>query len=110
MVFDDKIVFCLTYSELENLYLYDLTTEEEDSVDSALEIVKKHLNDEDFDLDDDEIESILKEHTNDLTIYLNRNSDICPDCGGNLEYFTSESKCPKCGEGILMPIESANFD
>ena len=58
MVFDDKIVFCLTYSELENLYLYDLTTEEEDSVDSALEIVKKHLNDEDFDLDDDEIETL----------------------------------------------------
>ena len=61
-------------------------------------------------LDDDEIKSILKEHTNDLTIYLNRNSDICPDCGDNLEYFTSESQCPKCGEGILMPIESANFD
>lgn len=58
MVFDDKIVFCLTYSELENLYLYDLTSEEEDSVDSALEIVKKHLNDEDFDLDDDEIETL----------------------------------------------------
>lgn len=30
------------------------------------------------------IESILKEHTKDLTIYLNCDSDICPDCGENL--------------------------
>ncbi len=56
MVFDEKIRFCLSYSELENLYLYDLTSEEEDDVDSALEIVKKHLNDEDFELDGAEIE------------------------------------------------------
>ena len=36
-------------------------------------------------LSDDEIKSVLENHTNDLTIYLNRNSDICPNCGETLE-------------------------
>lgn len=61
-------------------------------------------------LSDDEIKSVLEDHTNDLTIYLNRDADVCPSCGENIDYFTFESECPKCDEGILIARDISDFD
>ena len=61
-------------------------------------------------LSDDEIKSTLEEHTNDLTIYLNRDADVCPSCGENLGYLGDESDCPKCGEGTLTTEEITDFN
>lgn len=48
------------------------------------------------DLNDDEIREILKEHTNDLTIFIRRDYDICPDCGEEIYYLNQNSTCPSC--------------
>lgn len=48
------------------------------------------------DLMDSEIKDILKEHTNDLTIFIRRDYDICPACGEEIYYLNQDSTCPNC--------------
>ena len=45
---------------------------------------------------DAQIKNVLKEHTNDLTIFIRRDFDICPDCGEEVYYLNQDSTCPKC--------------
>ena len=52
-------------------------------------------------LNGNEIKDILNNHISDLTIYLENYVKSCPECGGELEYLTESSKCPKCGKGKL---------
>ena len=43
-------------------------------------------------LSEDEIKAIINEHTNDLTIFIKRDLDLCPDCGDQLYYLHSGYK------------------
>lgn len=61
-------------------------------------------------LDEDTIRSVLKKHTNDLTVLIFNYKDNCPNCGGILETLDYSSACPNCGEGSLKVIESLHFD
>ena len=47
-------------------------------------------------LRDSEIKDILEDHTNDLTIFIRRDYDICPDCGEEIYYLNQDSTCPNC--------------
>ena len=59
---------------------------------------------------DSEIRDVLSEHTNDLTIFLRRDYNICPDCGEEIYYLHEDSTCTYCREGKFT-IESENvFD
>ena len=59
---------------------------------------------------DSEIRDVLSEHTNDLTIFLRRDYNICPDCGEEIYYLHEDSTCIYCREGKFT-IESENvFD
>lgn len=48
------------------------------------------------DLRDSEIRGILEEHTNDLTIFIRNDYDVCPDCGEEIFYLNQDSTCPNC--------------
>ena len=50
---------------------------------------------------DDEIKAVLKEHTNDLTIFIRRDYDLCPICGEEIYYLHENSTCPSCMEERL---------
>lgn len=69
---------------------------------------KKQINkfivkDKSPDLDENTIKSILKEHTNDLTILLfDYDAEVCPKCGGDAKLLDDFSICPKCKNGILL--------
>lgn len=52
-------------------------------------------------LNENEIKEILNDHTFDLTIYLEKTDNLCPECGDEVVYLDESSKCPKCGEGKL---------
>ncbi|WP_407393133.1 hypothetical protein [Methanobrevibacter sp.] len=52
-------------------------------------------------LSDDEIKSVLHDHTNDLTVFINNPGDICPNCGNKIQILKEFSPCPNCGEGKL---------
>ncbi len=53
------------------------------------------------DLSDDGIKSIINNHTNDLTVFINNPGELCPNCGGNIQILKESSPCPNCGEGSL---------
>ena len=48
------------------------------------------------DLNDSELKDILKDHTNDLTIFIRNDYDVCPDCGEEICYLNQDSSCPNC--------------
>ncbi len=54
------------------------------------------------DLDDDEIRAILEDHTNDLTIFIRRDYDLCPECVEEIYYLHENSTCPNCREGKFI--------
>lgn len=47
-------------------------------------------------LNDSQIKEILEDHTNDLTIFIRSDYDICPDCGEEIYYLDQNSTCPNC--------------
>ncbi|WP_405264464.1 hypothetical protein [Methanobrevibacter sp.] len=53
---------------------------------------------------DSEIKAVLNEHTNDLTIFIRRDFDICPDCGEEVYYLDQNSTCPKCRKDSLTIV------
>ena len=61
-------------------------------------------------LNENEIREILNDHTFDLTIYLEKTHDLCPECGDGLMYLGESSKCPKCGKGKLNLENSILMD
>ena len=66
--------------------------------------------DENANLNENEIREILNDHTFDLTIYLEKTHDLCPECGDELMYLGDSSKCPKCGKGKLNLENSILMD
>lgn len=62
------------------------------------------------DFSDGEIKAILMEHTNDLTIFIRRDFDLCPDCGEEVYYLDQKSTCPKCRRDSLTIIGSMMVD
>lgn len=62
------------------------------------------------DLNDSEIKSILEEHTNDLTIFIRRDYDICPDCGEEVFYLNQNSTCPSCRRDRLTIVSHMMVD
>lgn len=52
-------------------------------------------------LEDSLIKEILKDHTNDLTVFINDSYEYCPHCGDGLYVLGEESLCPKCRVGVL---------
>jgi hypothetical protein len=59
---------------------------------------------------DSQLKSILEEHTNDLTIFIRRDFDICPDCGEEIYYLNQNSTCPKCRKDSLTIVDSMQVD
>lgn len=59
---------------------------------------------------DSEIKEVLKEHTNDLTIFLRHDFDICPDCGEKIYYLNQNSTCPKCRRDRLTITDHMTVD
>lgn len=57
-----------------------------------------------------ELRKILEEHTNDLTIFLRRDYDICPDCGEEIYYLDQNSTCPSCRRDRLTIISHMMVD
>ncbi len=47
-------------------------------------------------LNDSQLKEILEDHTNDLTIFIRSDYDICPDCGEEIYYLDQNSTCPNC--------------
>lgn len=62
------------------------------------------------DFTDDEIKAILKEHTNDLTIFIRRDFELCPDCGEEIYYLHENSTCPRCREGKFYIEDESMID
>ncbi|MDO5859327.1 hypothetical protein [Methanobrevibacter sp.] len=62
------------------------------------------------DLSDSEIKEILNEHTNDLTIFIRRDFDICPDCGEEVYYLNQNSTCPSCRRDSLTIVSHMMVD
>lgn len=52
-------------------------------------------------LSDDGIKNILKNHTNDLTVFINSPGEFCPNCSREIQILKDSSPCPNCGEGSL---------
>ena len=76
---------------------------------------KKQINkfvvtENDANLTDSEIKDILEEHTNDLTIFIRRDYDICPDCGEEVYYLNQNSTCPSCRRDRLTVVERMMVD
>ena len=63
---------------------------------SQKQINKFVVTENDANMSDSEIKDILEEHTNDLTIFIRRDYDICPDCGEEVYYLNQNSTCPSC--------------
>ena len=74
------------------------------------QINKFVITENDANLSDSEIKTILKEHTNDLTIFLRRDYDICPDCGEEVYYLNQNSTCPNCRRDRLNIINKMMVD
>ena len=76
---------------------------------------KKQINkfvvtENDANMSDSEIKDILEEHTNDLTIFIRRDYDICPDCGEEVYYLNRNSTCPSCRRDRLTVVEHMLVD
>ena len=55
------------------------------------------------DLTDSQIKAIFEEHAKELTIFLRRDYDICPNCGEEVYYLHENSTCPNCmDEGLII--------
>ena len=52
-------------------------------------------------LEDSLIREILKDHTNDLTVFINDSYSSCPVCGDELQILGESSSCPECKTGVL---------
>lgn len=61
-------------------------------------------------LSDDELKAVIEEHTNDLTIFLRRDFELCPDCASTLNFLEDDSLCPNCMEGKLISSGIIMFD
>lgn len=61
-------------------------------------------------LTDEEMKEILNQHTNDMTIFIRRDYDLCPVCGEEIYYLHESSTCPGCMEGRLVVRNMTMFD
>ncbi|WP_407423157.1 hypothetical protein [Methanobrevibacter sp.] len=61
-------------------------------------------------LTDSELKDILKEHTNDLTIFIRRDFEICPNCGEEIYYLDHNSTCPNCKRDRLIATTRMRVD
>lgn len=68
-------------------------------------ITENHAN-----LKDSEIKEILKDHTNDLTIFIRNDYDLCPDCGEEICYLNQDSSCPNCRRDRLNIVNQIMVD
>lgn len=59
---------------------------------------------------DSQIREILEKHTNDLTIFIRRDFDICPDCGEEVYYLDQNSTCPNCRRDSLTIVDHMMVD
>ena len=59
-------------------------------------------------LEDSLIKEILKDHTPDLTVFINDSYEYCPNCGDGLHMLGESSLCPKCRIGVLE-IDNQTF-
>lgn len=59
---------------------------------------------------DSQIREILEKHTNDLTIFIRRDFDICPDCGEEVYYLDQNSTCPNCRRDKLTIVDHMMVD
>ena len=66
------------------------------------QINKFVISENNAELTDSEIKAILEDHTNDLTIFIRRDFDLCPDCGEEVYYLHENSTCTKCRQGKFI--------
>lgn len=59
---------------------------------------------------DSELKDVLNDHTNDLTIFIRRDFDTCPDCGEEIYYLDRNSTCPKCRRDKLTIVDHMMVD
>lgn len=78
--------------------------------DCKKQINKFIITENSTDLSDNEIKSILSEHTNDLTIFIRRDFDLCPECGEKVHYLHNGSTCPNCREGRFIAESETMMD
>lgn len=69
--------------------------------DCAKQINKFVILENNANLDDSLIKEILKDHTHDLTVYINDSHSDCPVCGDELYVLGESSICPECKVGLL---------
>jgi len=69
--------------------------------DCSKQINKFVIYENNANLEDSLIKEILKDHTNDLTVFINGSYDYCPHCGDGLHVLGESSLCPKCKIGVL---------
>lgn len=63
-----------------------------------------------YNLTENKIKDILNNHTFEISVYLEKFLNSCPECGNELIYLNESSKCPKCGEGKLRLEDSILMD
>lgn len=76
--------------------------------DCSKQINKFVIYENNANLEDSLIKEILKDHTNDLTVFINGSYDYCPQCGDGLQVLGEDSLCPECRTGVLK-IEKRTF-
>lgn len=76
--------------------------------DCSRQINKFVVYENNADLEDSLIKEILKDHTNDLTVFINGSYEYCPQCGDGLQVLGEDSLCPSCRIGVLE-IENQTF-
>ena len=69
--------------------------------DCSKQINKFVIHENNANLEDSLMKEILKDHTNDLTVFIDDSYDYCPDCGDELHVLGESSLCPHCRMGIL---------
>ena len=135
--FDNKFQNCIECGEelpLRSLKSFALDSEGEFSItDSNIDFSEKQLDfygkyygyyckdcskqinkfvifENNADLDDSLIKEILKDHTNDLTVFINDTYSICPHCFEKLQVLGESSECPNCGNGVLELVDQTFID
>jgi len=61
-------------------------------------------------LEDGLIREILRDHTNDLTVFIDGSYEFCPECGDILQVLGDSSLCPKCRIGVLVIVNREFVD
>lgn len=76
--------------------------------DCSKQINKFVIFENNAELSDELLKEILKDHTNDLTVFINDSIAHCPECGSELHVLAESSACPKCADGRLV-LENQTF-